>query len=250
MLKTPTLGGPELAGAILGTDRQGAGASATIRIVLAEDSYLVREGIQRIIATAPDLELVGVCSDLESLRAMIAELRPDVVLTDIRMPPYKTDEGVRLATELRGSHAEMGLVILSQHASAVYASALLAAGAAGRAYVLKDRVADAEMLIGIVREIAAGGSHLDPEVFQAVVSDWERDANDRLKTLSPRELKVLELIANGSSNTVIAGKLSISARGVERHINAIFKKLDVGSSDGVSRRVVATLAYLDGRERH
>ncbi len=219
--------------------------SATIRIVLAEGSYLVREGLERIIATAPDLEVVGVCGDLESLRVMIDELRPDVVLTDIRMPPTETDEGIRLATELRDKHAEMGVVVLGQHASAVYVKALLAAGAAGRAYVLRDRIADPEKLISIVREVAAGGMHLDWEVMNAVFGDGETDARARLKTLTPRELKVLELIAKGSSNPAIANKLSIGTRAVEHHIYRIFEKLDLGSADDVSRRVMATLAYLD-----
>jgi DNA-binding NarL/FixJ family response regulator len=221
--------------------------AARIRIVLGEDSVLVREGVERILAGAPDLELVGACGDLASLQAAVEELRPDVVLTDVRMPPTQTDEGIRLATELRRAHPEIGVVVLSQHASSGYAAALLSDGAAGRAYALKDRIVDADELIRIVREVAAGGTHLDPEVLDAVFRGSERDGENRLEHLTDREREVLALIAEGHSNSAIAAKLSISTRGVERHVNAIFDKLDVGDPGDVSRRVKAALAYLDAR---
>jgi len=215
-----------------------------IRVVLGEDSYLVREGIGRIVAAAPDLELVGACSDVDALRSMVDVLEPDLVLTDIRMPPTRTDEGVRLACELRQSHPEVGVVVLSQHASSVYANALFADGAGGRGYALKDRIADPDDLTRILREVAAGRSHLDPAVVDVVFTGWERAERDRLKTLTPREREVLELLAAGLNNAAIADELSISTRAVERHINSIFQKLEIGDSERVSRRVMATLAFL------
>jgi DNA-binding NarL/FixJ family response regulator len=219
----------------------------TIRIAVAEDSHLLREGIEQMIADAPDLELVGVCGDAETLRRMIDELAPDVVLTDIRLPPTNTDEGIRLAVELRNTHPGVGVVVLSQHASSVYAGELLADGASGRAYVLNDRVAEGGDLVQIVRDVAAGGSHLDQEVINLVFRGWGRDAQDRVKLLTPRELEVLELVAAGDTNFVISGKLGIGVRAVERHVNSIFEKLDLGDPERVSRRVKAALAYIASR---
>jgi DNA-binding NarL/FixJ family response regulator len=218
-----------------------------IRVLVGEDNYLLREGIVRILADATGLELVGSCGDFDCLRAMIEEARPDVVLTDIRMPPTNTDEGIRLATELRTTHPEIGVVVLSQHASSVYATTLLADGAAGRGYVLKDRVADKDDLIAIIRDVASGGSHLDSQVIDVVFHGWGQNGQSSLAKLTPRELEVLELVAAGDTNTVIAEKLGVGRRAVERHVNSIFEKLELRDAERVSRRVTAAIAYLAWR---
>jgi DNA-binding NarL/FixJ family response regulator len=218
--------------------------SPSIRLVVAEQSYLLREGVARIVGGEPDLELVGACGDLGSLRTMIDDLRPDVLLTDAGIPPGNGDEGVALAVELRDTHPDMGVVVLSRDASPASVDALLADGASGRAYVLKDRITDSDGLAGIVRNVAAGGSHLDQEVINAVFDGWDRNGRDPVKTLTPRETDVLELVASGSTNAAIADRLGIGKRAVERHVNSIFEKLDLGDPERVSRRVKATLAYL------
>jgi DNA-binding NarL/FixJ family response regulator len=219
----------------------------TIRVVLGEDNFFVREGIERILSSDPELEVVASCSDLDEVRGAVDRLRPDVVLTDVRMPPSETDEAIRLATELRQSHPGVGLVVLSQHASSVYAGALFSDGAAGRGYLLKDRVVDGAELVRILREVAAGGTHLDPAVFDVVFAGWERTDDDHLGRLTPRENDVLALVATGDTNAVIAEKLGISKRAVERHLNSIFDKLELRDAEHVSRRVMATLEYLRGR---
>jgi DNA-binding NarL/FixJ family response regulator len=219
----------------------------TIKVVLGEDSYLVREGLERILSSDPELELVASCGDFDELRAAVDRLRPDVVLTDIRMPPGETDEGIRLAIELRRSHPDLGVVVLSQHASSVYAGELFADGAARRGYVLKDGIADGSELVRVIRQISSGGTHLDPAVFDVVFAGWEHEDTDQLKRLTPREHEVLELVASGDTNAVIAVKLGISKRAVERHLNSIFAKLELHDAEHVSRRVKATLEYLRRR---
>jgi DNA-binding NarL/FixJ family response regulator len=216
----------------------------TVRLVIGEDDYLVREGLERVLSSDPELEVVASYARVDELRAAVHELRPDVVLTDTRTPPTETDEAIRLANELRSSHPDMGVVVLSRHASSVYAANLFVNGVGGRGYVLKDRIADGAELIRIVREVSAGGTHLDPAVLDAVVSGWERRKNDRLKRLTSREREVLALVAAGDTNAVIARKLTISKRAVERHLNSIFAKLDLRDAEHVSRRVRAALEYL------
>jgi DNA-binding NarL/FixJ family response regulator len=220
-------------------------APTPIRIVLGDGSYLLREGVTRIVADTPDLELVGECGDLEALRALVNELRPDVVLTDIRMPPTYTDEGVELAVELRETHPQIGVVVLSHDVSASSAELLLGDGAARRGYVLKDRITDGHILAGIVRVVAAGGSHLDPHVVEAVFAGRERAEDTPIGSLTPRELEVLALVAEGDTNAVIAEKLGIGVRAVERHVNSIFEKLELRDPERVSRRVKAALAYVE-----
>ncbi len=219
----------------------------TIKVVLGEDNYLVREGIERILSTDPELELVASCGDFDELRDAVERLEPDVVLTDIRMPPGETDEGIRLASELRASRPGLGVVVLSQHASSVYAGALFADGADGRGYVLKDRIADGAELVRILRDVSKGGTHLDQAVLDVVFTGWEDQKTDRLKRLTPRETEVLALVAKGHTNAVIAEKLGISKRAIERHLNSIFDKLDLHDAEHVSRRVKATLEYLRPR---
>lgn len=217
-----------------------------IRVILGEDSYLAREGIRRALEQLDDVDVVGTYGDLEALLAAVQEVRPDVVLTDIRMPPTNTDEGIRLATELRSSHPEIGVVVLSQHAEAVYATALLEEGSDGRAYLLKERVKDGAELGRAVRTVAEGGSVVDPAVVEGLLKSRRQREDSRLDTLTPRELEILGMIAEGRSNAAIADALVVTKRAVERHINAIFMKLDLGDSEDISRRVKAALLYLAG----
>ena len=215
-----------------------------IRVVLAEDSYLAREGIVRVLETLRDVELVAICSDLDELRNAVGETRPDVVLTDIRMPPTLTDEGIRFAAELHDSHPEVGVVVLSQHAEPVYATALFERGSDRRAYLLKERVRDGAELRRALEEVAKGGSIVDPRVVDELLTAQRQRDNSPLDQLTPRELEILAKIAEGRSNTAIAEALVITKRAVERHINSIFWKLNLGESEDVSRRVKAVLLFL------
>jgi len=215
-----------------------------IRVVLAEDSYLVREGVRQLIEAQDGIELVAVCEDFPALERAIEEHSPDVVLTDIRMPPTFRDEGLRAADRLRESRPRTGVVILSQYAEPEYALALLDKGASGRAYLLKDRVSDVGQLLNAIREVAAGGSVIDSTVVEALVTARRRARDSPLERLTPREREVLEQLAQGRNNAGIADSLSLSERAVEKHINAIFSKLDLTEEPDVHRRVKATLTYL------
>ena len=215
-----------------------------IRVVFAEDNYLAREGIVRVLEGIEDVELVATCGDLETLREAIDSTRPDVVVTDIRMPPGHADEGIRLADELRTSRPEVGVVVLSQYTDPLYAIALFDQGAGGRAYLLKERVRDRAELGRAVREVANGGSVVDPGIVERLLSAHARNDRSPLEELTPRELEILALIAEGRSNTAIAAQLVVTKRAVERHINAIFRKLDLEESAEISRRVKAALVYL------
>lgn len=217
-----------------------------IRVVIGEDSYLAREGVIRVLERIEDVDLVGTYGDLESLRAGVDEARPDVVLTDIRMPPSNTDEGIRLAAELRSTHPEIGVVVLSQHAEPGYATGLLEDGSDRRAYLLKERVNDKSELGRAIRIVADGGSVIDPVVVERLLKSQRQREDTRLDTLTPRELEILALIAEGRSNAAIADALVVTKRAVERHINSIFTKLDLGESEETSRRVRAALLYLAG----
>ena len=214
-----------------------------IRVILAEDNYLAREGIVRVLESIEDLDLVAVYGDLDAVRAAVERDRPHVVVTDIRMPPTHTDEGIRLADELRTTRPEIGVVVLSQHESPVYALALFDRGAERRAYLLKERVRDQSELGRAVREVASGGSVVDPRIVEGLLSAHTR-THTPLEELTPRELEILALIAEGRSNTAIATTLVVTKRAVERHINAIFRKLELEESEDVSRRVTAALLYL------
>jgi DNA-binding NarL/FixJ family response regulator len=218
-----------------------------IRVVLAEDGVLAREGIVRIITSAEDIELVATCETLAEVRAAVEREQPDVLLTDIRMPPTFTDEGIQIAAELSTSHPEMGVLVLSQHADPVYAMTLLEQGSKGRGYLLKERLKDSGELNRSVREVAAGGAIVDPQIVDALLAMQERKQGSVLERLTPREREILALVAEGRSNSAIADSLGITKRGVERHINSIFGKLELGDSDEISRRVKATLAYLAGQ---
>ena len=218
-----------------------------LRVALGEDSYLAREGISRVLEAENDIEIVATCEDFESLRAAVGETEPDVVLTDIRMPPTHTDEGIRLAAELRATHPAVGVVVLSQYAEPLYATKLLESGSDGRAYLLKERVTDRGELSRALREVAEGRSVVDAQIVEALLEVRRRREESGLDTLTSREQEILALIAEGWSNEAIASRLFITKRAVERHINSIFWKLELGDSADVSRRVKAALLYFAGQ---
>src|SRR5215471_17821343 len=218
-----------------------------IRLVVAEDTYLVREGIRRLLEPEPDIELVAACGDLPSLLEAIDSHQPDVVLTDIRMPPGNRDEGIQVADRLRETSPETGVVVLSQFAAPEYALALLEKGADRRAYLLKDRVGDVAQLAGAIREVAAGGSVIDPKIVEALVAGRTRGESP-LDELTPRELETLEEMAQGKSNAAIAASLVITEQSVEKLIHSLLRKLGVAWQPDVNRRVKAVLLYLAERE--
>ena len=215
-------------------------------MVLAEDSLLVREGIRRVLDRQDDLEVVGEAADLPELERAVEELAPDVVVTDVRMPPTSTDEGIRAARALRSTHPRLGVVVLSQYAEPGYANALLEGGSAGRAYLLKERVSDPRQLAEAVRAVAHGGSMIDPAVVEVLVSAARR-VESPLDGLTTRELEVLEQIAQGKSNAAVASALFLTERAVEKHINALFAKLGLVGEPDVNRRVKAVLLLLAAR---
>jgi DNA-binding NarL/FixJ family response regulator len=215
----------------------------SIRIVLGDDDYLVRQGIERILAVHGDLEVVAACGDLVSLREAVGLHQPDVVLTDIRMPPGMSDEGIRLATELATAAPAVGVVVLSQYDEPEYVLALLETGSDRRAYLLKEKISDLDQLAGAVRSVAQGGSVIDPKVVQRLVAARSRGRSP-LAALSRREVEVLEAMARGMSNAAIAARLYVGTRTVEKHVNSIFIKLGLVEDDQHHRRVQAVLAFL------
>ena len=218
-----------------------------IRVVLCDDSFLAREGIASVLESIEDVELVASCVELDELRAAVEREKPDVVLTDIRMPPTNTDEGIRFALELRSSHPAVGVVVLSQHADPSYAMALFSDGSERRGYLLKERVKDEDELVRALHEVVAGRSLVDPRIVDKLVSA-RVDKDPGLERLTPRERQILAMIAEGRSNNAIADRLMVTKRAVERHINGIFLKLDLGEASDVNRRVKAALLYLTGEE--
>jgi len=215
-----------------------------VRLVLAEDNLLVREGIQQLLEAAQGLEVVGTCSDMDELLETIERERPDVVLTDIRMPPSRTDEGVRVAARLRETNPGIGVVVLSQYDDPAYVLKLLETGSDGRAYLLKERVHDRGQLSSAIHAVANGGSVIDPKIVEVLVVARARAAHSPMRELTPREREVLAEIAEGKSNTAIAESLVLTKRAVEKHINSIFMKLGLADADDVSKRVKATLMFL------
>jgi DNA-binding NarL/FixJ family response regulator len=213
-----------------------------LRVVVGEDSFLVRRGILEALSSSRKTEVVGAVADLDSLRETVERERPDVVVTDIRMPPTKTDEGIVLAMELDQSHPDIGVVVLSEYATVTYAMQLFGGGSERRAYLIKDRIAEPEALIDAIEAVALGTPMLDAQVVGLMVGSGG-GTRDLLGTLSERERDVLGLVAEGRSNADIARRLTLTKRGVERHINAIFAKLELDESTSVNRRVVAALTY-------
>ena len=221
-----------------------------IRVVIADDTYLVREALEQILNLAEGIEVARACNDRDSLLRAIEEDEPDVVLTDIRMPPTGTDEGIQVARELRTTHPEIGVVVLSQFADPEYVLALLESGSGGRAYLLKERVNDPRELAGAIKAVASGGSAVDSKVIEVLVQAHANDAASPLRDLTPREREVLAELAQGKSNGAIAESLVLTKRAVEKHINAIFMKLNLAAPDDVSRRVKAALVYLASEDGH
>lgn len=219
----------------------------SIRLVLADDHYLVREGVRRLIELYPDLDLLAACEDYESLTRAIEQHDPDVVVTDIRMPPTGTDEGIRLAGQLRETRPHIGVVVLSQYAEPAYALQLLEKGSERRAYLLKESVADVDELVSAVRIVAQGGSVIDPKVVEGLVRSRRLQQESPLSLLTPRETEVLEQMAAGKNNAAIAASLVLSERAVEKHINSIFAKLGLSEETAIHRRVKAVLLYLGGQ---
>jgi DNA-binding NarL/FixJ family response regulator len=215
-----------------------------VSIAVADDSLIVREGIAQLLAGQQDIEVVASCQDLDSLIAAVDEERPDVVVTDIRMPPTHTDEGIRLAALLRESHPDVGVVVVSNYAEAGFALALLESGSEGRAYLLKERIHSRTQLAAAIHSVAAGGSVMDPKIVEPLVIAKSRAASSPLADLTAREREVLSQIAQGSSNAAIAESLVLTKRAVEKHINSIFLKLNLSESQDVSKRVKAALLFL------
>jgi DNA-binding NarL/FixJ family response regulator len=215
-----------------------------VRVVFAEDNYLVREGTAALLQASDDVEVVALASDLDQLMTAVDEHRPDVVLTDIRMPPTNTTEGIDAARRIREAHPSTGVVVLSQFADDAYAYELLKEGAAGLGYLLKERVGDLDEIVRALTEVAKGGSVLDPKVVESLVSRKERGARSPLSQLTEREREVLGHMAQGKNNAAIARSLFLTERAVEKHINSLFHKLQLSEEPDVHRRVMAVLAFL------
>ncbi len=215
-----------------------------IRLALAEDHYLVREGIRRLLETRPEFQVVAVCGDLDSLLAAVDAERPDVVVTDIRMPPGGTDEGIQAAERLRETNPEVGVVVLSQYANPSYVLALLEGGSARRAYLLKERVKELEPLVAAIHAVAEGGSVIDPKVVEALVAENARSEESPLGQLTPRERDVLREMAEGKNNAAIAEALVLTEKSVEKVIHSIFLKLGLTWETAVHKRVKAVILYL------
>ena len=215
-----------------------------VRVVVAEDSYVIREFLTQTLSAAPEVELVAVCTNGKELQTAIDTWELDVVLTDIRMPPSRTDEGTRIAARLRETHPHVGVVVLSQYAEPAYALSLLDQGTGGRAYLLKERIRNKEELLDAIEAVAHGGSAIDPVIVDVLIASRARAAKSRLSQLTPRERELLAEIAAGKSNGAIAESLVLTKRAVEKHVNSIFAKLNLPETQDVSRRVKATLIFL------
>ena len=217
----------------------------TVRVVLADDNYLVREGVAALLAEAPDVELVEAVADPEALHRAVAVHKPDAVLTDIRMPPTFTTEGIDAAKRIRTEFPGTGVVVLSQYVEADYAFDLLADGVEGRGYLLKERVSDLDELVRALHDVARGGSALDPKVVEGLLSRKSQLSGSALALLTDRELEVLREVATGRSNVATAKALFMSERAVEKHIGSVFQKLGLANESEVNRRVMAVLAFLE-----
>jgi DNA-binding NarL/FixJ family response regulator len=215
-----------------------------IRLVVADDHLLVREGVRRLLETEPDIEVAAVCDDLDSLLAAVEAEHPDVVVTDIRMPPGNGDEGIQAAQRLRTTDPDVGVVVLSQFATPSYALALLEGGSAGRTYLLKVRIQDPGELVSAIRAVANGGSVIDPKVVEALVAEDARGEESPIRGLTARERDVLREMAAGKSNAAIGESLFLAERSVEKVIHSIFLKLGLTWEASVNKRVMAVILYL------
>ncbi len=219
---------------------------STVRLVLAEDNLLVREGLVTLLGREPSIQIVAVVTDLPQLIAAVDEQAPDLVLTDIRMPPTHTDEGVQAAIALRESHPDVGVLVVSQFVEPSYALAVLDQGSRGRGYALKDRVDDLDYLLRAIEAVRSGGSFIDQDVIDVLISARSRVLGSPITALTERELEVLAKIAHGRTNAGVAMELQISEHAVEKHTGAIFAKLGLTGEGQVNRRVKAVLLYLAG----
>ncbi len=219
---------------------------SAVRLVVAEDNLLVREGLVSLLSTVPDLDVVATCASLPELIETVDRHDPDVLLTDIRMPPDHNDEGIRAAEQLRTTHPDVGVVVLSQFVEPSYALALLDAGTSGRGYVVKDRIDELDRLADAIRTVHAGGSFIDDMVVDALVRSRTRMVDSPLEVLTDRERDVLGEMATGATNNVIAERLGVSAHAIEKHSNMIFTKLGLAEDPEVNRRVKAVLVFLAG----
>jgi DNA-binding NarL/FixJ family response regulator len=219
-----------------------------IRVVLAEDHFLLREGLRRLVETQDGIEVAAVCDDLASLLAAVIAEQPDVVITDIRMPPTNLDEGIRAAEALRASNPNIGVIVLSQYLEPAYALALFEGGTERRAYLLKERVHDVEQLVAAIEAVAAGGSSVDPKVVEALVAAKAEREHSPLRDLTPRERDVLREMAEGKNNASIAESLVITERSVEKVIHSIFRKLGIAWEPSLHKRVKAVVLYLADEE--
>jgi DNA-binding NarL/FixJ family response regulator len=215
-----------------------------IRVVVAEDNLLVREGLRQLLESSPTVDVVAAYGDVDALLGAVEEDRPDVVLTDIRMPPSNTDEGIRVAEHLRQTRPSTGVVVLSQYAEPQYVLSLLERGSDGRGYLLKERIHDRGQLVSAIDAVARGGSVIDPKIVELLVEAKARIKRSPLSELTPREREVLAELAEGKSNAAIAESLVLTKRAVEKHVNSIFMKLGLAGSDSVAKRVKATLMFL------
>jgi DNA-binding NarL/FixJ family response regulator len=215
-----------------------------IRVVVAEDSLIVREGLQQLLAASPSVDVVAAYGDVESVLDALDRDRPDVIVTDIRMPPSNTDEGIRLAEDLRERRPTTGVVVLSQYAEPPYVLALLGHGSDRRGYLLKERIHDRGQLVSAIDTVARGGSVVDPKIVEVLVDGKAKAHRSPLAALTPRERDVLSEMAEGKSNAAIAESLVLTKRAVEKHINSIFTKLGLTASEDVSKRVKAALLFL------
>ena len=212
-----------------------------MRVAIAEDSVLLREGLARLLEEA-DFDVVARCQDAQDLLVKVRSFSPDVAIVDIRLPPTHNDEGLQAALEIRKRHPAMGVLVLSQYVEVGLALTLLADSAEGVGYLLKDRIGDVNEFVSAVRRVAAGGSALDPIIVSTLLARQRTD--DPISQLTPREREVLELMATGSSNQGIADELVITVRAVEKYVSSIFSKLGLPSTGSESRRVLAVLLYL------
>jgi DNA-binding NarL/FixJ family response regulator len=222
-----------------------AGTRPVLRVVFAEDNYLVREGTAALFAEVADVELVRLVEDPRMLIIAVAELSPDAVLTDIRMPPTFTTEGIAAAKRIRSEFPGTGVVVLSQYVEPDYAYELLADGVAGLGYLLKERISQVDEIVRALQDVCRGGSALDPKVVEGLLARRSAEVTSPLKGLTTRELAVLEQMATGRSNAAIASHLYLSERAVEKHISSLFQKLSLPPEGDVNRRVAAVLAFLN-----
>jgi DNA-binding NarL/FixJ family response regulator len=214
------------------------------RVAIADDNLIVREGLAQMLSLDDQIALVATCRDLDELERAVERSGPDVILTDIRMPPTMTDEGIRVAARLRAAGSPVGVIILSQYADIGFVLALLGGGSDGRGYLLKESVRDRAQLRAAITTVAAGGSIVDPKLLAGLMRTQDAVAHSRLGELTPREREILGQIAQCKSNAAIADALMLNRHSVEKHINSIFQKLALGDAEDVSKRVSAALLFL------